>query len=47
MDEYDLIDVTDWEETHSNTRNGETSGSLTDFFITKSAMVDRLETLRI
>jgi len=43
MDEYDLIDVTDGEETHSNTRNGETSGSLIDFFITKSSMADRLE----
>jgi len=44
MDEYDLIDVTDGEERHSNTRNGETSGSLNDFFITKDSMADRLET---
>jgi len=44
MDEYNLIDVTDGEETHSNTRNGETSGSLIDFFITKASMADRLET---
>jgi len=44
MDEYDLIDVTDGEETHSNPRNGETSGSLIDFFITKASMADRLET---
>jgi len=43
MDEYHLIDVTDGEETHSNTRNGETSGSLIDFFITKVSMADRLE----
>jgi len=43
MDEYELIDVTDGEETHSNTRNGETSGSLIDFFITKALMADRLE----
>jgi len=43
MDEYDLIDVTDGEETHSNTRNGETLGSLIDFFITKASMADRLE----
>jgi len=44
MDEYDLIDVTDREETHSNTRNGDTSGSLIDFFIVKASMADRLET---
>jgi len=44
MDEYDLIDVTDGEGTHSNTRNGGTSGSLIDFFITKASMADRLET---
>ena len=25
MDQYNLIYVTDWEETHSNTTNGETS----------------------
>jgi len=43
MDEYELIDVTDGEETHTNTRNGETSGSLIDFFITKASMADRLE----
>jgi len=43
MDEYDLIYVTDGEETHLNTRNGETSGSLIDFFITKASMADRLE----
>jgi len=44
MDEYNLIDVTDWEETHSNTRNSQTSRSLIDFFITKASMADRLET---
>jgi len=44
MDEYDLIDVMDGEETHPNTRNGETSGSLIDFVITKASMADRLET---
>jgi len=44
IDEYDLIDVMDGEETHTNTRNGETSGSLIDFFITKASMADRLET---
>jgi len=43
-DEYDLIDVTDGEETHSNTTNGETSKSRIDFFITKARMADRLET---
>jgi len=44
MDEYDLIDVADGEETHTNTRNGKTSGSLIDFSITKASMADRLET---
>jgi len=44
MDQYDLIDVTDGEETHLNTRNGETLGSLIDLFITKTSMADRLET---
>jgi len=44
MDEYDLINVTDGEETHTNTRNGETSRSLIDFFITKASVADRLET---
>jgi len=44
MDEYDLIDVTDGEETHSNMRKGEASGSLIDFFITRALMADRLET---
>jgi len=44
MDEYDLIDDIDGEETHTNTRNGETSGSLIDFFITIASMADRLET---
>jgi len=43
MDEYDLIDVMDGEETHTNTRNGETLGSLIDFFNTKASMADRLE----
>ena len=43
MDEYDLIDVTDGEETHTNTRNGETSESLIGFFITKILMADRLQ----
>ena len=32
MDEYDLIEVTDGEETDTNMRNGETSGSLIDFY---------------
>jgi len=44
MDVYDWINVTDREETHSNTSNGETSGSLIDFFITKSSMADELGT---
>jgi len=44
LDEYDLIDVTDGEETHLNTRNGKTSGSRIAFFITKASMADRLET---
>jgi len=44
MDEYDLIDVTDGEETYTKTRNGETTGSLIDFFVTKASMADRLET---
>jgi len=35
MDEYDLIDVMDGEETHTNPRNGETSGSLIDFLLLK------------
>jgi len=42
MDEYNLIDITDGEETHSNTRNSKTSGSLIDFFIEKAPMADRL-----
>jgi len=44
MDEYNLIDVTDGEETHTNIRNGETSGSLIDYGITTASMADRLET---
>jgi len=44
MDEYDLINVTDGEETYTKTRNGETTGSLIDFFVTKASMADRLET---
>jgi len=44
MDEYDVIDVTDGEETHTSMRNGVTSGWLNDFFITKASMADRLET---
>jgi len=44
MNEYHLINVTDGEETHTNMRNGETLGSLIDFFITKTSMADRLET---
>ena len=44
MDEYDLIDVMDGEETHTNTSNGEASGSLIDFFITKASMARRFET---
>jgi len=43
MDEYDLIDVRDVEETHTTMRNGKTSGSLIDFFIIKASMADRLE----
>jgi len=43
MDEYDLIDVSDAEETHSNMRNGETTGSLIHSFVTKALMADRLE----
>jgi len=38
LDEYDLSEVMDGEETHTNMRNGETSGSLIDFFITKISM---------
>jgi len=44
MDEFDLINVTEGEETHSSTRNGETSGSLIHFFITKALMAGRLQT---
>jgi len=44
MDQYDLIDVMDGEETHTNMRNGEISGSLIDFSISKALMADRLET---
>jgi len=44
MDEYDLINVTDGEETHTCTKNGETSGSLIDFLITNASVADRLET---
>ena len=44
MDEYELIDVTDGEDTDSNTRTGETSGSHIDYFITRASMADRLET---
>ena len=36
MDEYNLIDVTDGEETHTYTRNCETSGSVINFVITKA-----------
>jgi hypothetical protein len=43
MDEYGLTDVTDGEDTHRYTRNGETSGSLIDFFIMKALMADDLE----
>jgi len=43
MDGYDLIDVTDGEATHKNTRNGEISKSLIDFFITKAGMAHNLE----
>jgi len=44
MDEYDLIEVTDVEETHTTTRDGETSGSLIDFFISKTSMANGLQT---
>jgi len=44
MHGYDFINVTDREETHSNTRNGQTSGSLIDFLINKTSIADRLET---
>ena len=43
VDEYNLIDVMDGEATQKNTRNGKTSESLIDFFMTKSFMADRLE----
>jgi len=43
MNEYDLTDVTDGQETHMYTRNGETSGSLINFFITKTSMADNME----
>jgi len=43
MDEYELTDITDGEATHTNTRNGEISRSLIDFFITKAGMADNLE----
>jgi len=43
MDEYDLTDVTNGEATHTNTRHGEISKSLLDFFITKAGMADNLE----
>jgi len=43
MNEYNLTDVTDGEATHTNTRNGEISRSLIDFFITKAGMADNLE----
>jgi hypothetical protein len=36
------MNITDGEETHIYTRNGETSGSLIDFFITKASMADNL-----
>jgi len=43
MDEYDLMDVTDGEATHTNRRNSETSELLIDFFIMKTSMLDMLE----
>ena len=43
MDEYNLLDVTDGEGTHSSERQGEISKSLIDFFLTKTSMVDSLE----
>ena len=43
LDEYGMIDVTDGEGTRFGNRNGETSGSLIDFFIMKASMADRLE----
>jgi hypothetical protein len=33
-----------WRKTHRYTRNGETSGSLIHFFMTKAGLADRLET---
>jgi hypothetical protein len=39
-----LGDVTDGEETHMSTRNGETSESLLIFFMTNTMVADRLET---
>jgi len=44
MDEYDLIEVTDGEETHTNMRKGDTSGLCIDFFNTKASIGDRLDT---
>jgi len=44
MNEYDLIDVTDGEETYINMRTGETLGSLDDCFVTQATVADRLET---
>jgi len=44
MDESDMIDVTEGESTHVSNRCGEVSHSLTDFFILKVVMADRLET---
>jgi len=44
MDEDHLVGVTDGEETYMGTRNGETWGSLIDFFISRASMADRLQT---
>jgi len=43
INECNLIDVTDRDETRSNTRNGEPSGSIIDFVIMKALMADRFE----
>jgi hypothetical protein len=43
MDEYELMDVTDGEATHTKTRNGEIARSLIDFFIAKAGMANNLE----
>jgi len=44
INKYNLVDVTDGEETHINIRNGETLGLLIDFFTIKTSMVGGFET---